>query len=32
MARRKALAIPDDLLDQLLTGDDAAAALYSVIW
>ena len=29
MARRKALAIPDDLLDQLLTGGDAATALYS---
>ncbi|WP_211230777.1 transposase, partial [Novosphingobium acidiphilum] len=29
MARRKAPAIPDDLLDQLLAGGDAAVALNS---
>ncbi|BAJ79828.1 hypothetical protein ACMV_04810 [Acidiphilium multivorum AIU301] len=29
MARRRAPAIPDDLLDQLLAGGDAAAALNS---
>ena len=29
MARWKALAISDDLLDQLLTGGDEATALYS---
>ena len=29
MARRKAPAIPDDLLDQLLAGGDAATALNS---
>ncbi|WP_236656256.1 IS256 family transposase [Acidiphilium sp. C61] len=29
MARRKAPAIPDDFLDQLLAGDDAAAGLNS---
>ncbi|OYV99032.1 MAG: transposase, partial [Acidiphilium sp. 37-64-53] len=29
MARRRAPAIPDELLDQLLAGGDAAAALNS---
>ncbi|MBB3957635.1 putative transposase [Novosphingobium sediminicola] len=32
MARRKAPSIPDDLLDQLLGGMDAASALNSPDW
>ena len=32
MARRKAPSIPDDLLDQLLGGIDAASALNSPDW